>query len=289
MTGLLAVGAAAAIGSHGVSATLPPGWYGRAGHGYLEAATVPLAPERGYIGTSTRARLGRSDVLVTLFENTGAIGEGSVHAGPPRPFRARELTGRGAVRNFHVGRRVFSLFLEIGRGGARGRLAQVNRLVASIRVRPGDFYPGVIRTPRFAPARGWHAGSTRPTAADAVNQTGTWAATVTWLDAPFQLPPHRTLARLGPHGVAIEVTAFRDDRSPPSRSRAQPPFRLSSCSWGGFEGAPQYPLCTIEGNRSRQYDVEIRVFFGAAHATRADRARAQAELFRLRLPAWPRF
>src|SRR3954447_23705856 len=102
------------IGSHGVSAQLPPGWHGRAGHGYLEAATVPLAPERGYIGTSTRARLGRSGVLVTLFENTGAIGQESVRAGPPRPFRARELAGRGAVRNFHVGRRVFSLFLEIG-------------------------------------------------------------------------------------------------------------------------------------------------------------------------------
>src|SRR3954451_9441739 len=118
MTGLLAVAAAAAIGSHGVSATLPPGWHGRAGHGYLEAATVPLAPERGYIGTSTRTRLGRHGVLVLLFENTRAVRQESVRAGRPRPFRARELRGGSAVRNFRVSRRFFSLFVTSGRGGA---------------------------------------------------------------------------------------------------------------------------------------------------------------------------
>src|SRR4051794_17126307 len=107
MTGLLAVAAAATIGAHGVSATLPPGWHGRAGHGYLEAATMPLAPEHGTIGDATRRRLRRGDVLVRLFENTGSIGPGAVRNGPPRPFRARELAGRGAVRNFHVGARVF--------------------------------------------------------------------------------------------------------------------------------------------------------------------------------------
>jgi hypothetical protein len=64
---------------------------------------------------------------------------------------------------------------------------------------------------------------------------------------------------------------------------------MSACSWGGFEGAPQYPLCTIDGDRAGQYDVELRIFFGRAHPARADRARAQAELDRLRLPAWPRF
>src|SRR5213083_2884374 len=111
MTGLLAVAAATAtIGSHGVAATLPPGWHGRAGHGYLEAATVPLAPEHGHIGTTTRAQLGRHGVLLLLFENTGAIGQEGVRARRPRPFRARELRG-SAVRNFRVGRRVFSLFV----------------------------------------------------------------------------------------------------------------------------------------------------------------------------------
>ena len=129
MTGLLAVAAAATIGSHGVSATLPPGWHGRAGHGYLEAATVPLAAEHGYIGTSTRARLGRHGVLVLLFENTGAVGQGSMRPGRPRPFRARELRGGSAARNFRIGRRVFSLFVTSGRGGAPGRLAELNRLV----------------------------------------------------------------------------------------------------------------------------------------------------------------
>src|SRR3954471_17525798 len=113
------------IGSHGVSAQLPPGWHGRAGHGFLEAATVPLAPERGYIGTSTRARLRRHGVLVVLFENTGASGQGAVRAGRPRPFRARELRG-SAARNFRIGRRVFSLFVTSGRGGGSSRLAELN-------------------------------------------------------------------------------------------------------------------------------------------------------------------
>ena len=100
MTGLLAVAAAATIGSHGVSATLPPGWHGRAGHGYLEAATVPLAPERGYIGTSTRARLGRHGVLVLLFENTGAVGQERVRpGGRGRSGRASSAAARRS-RNF---------------------------------------------------------------------------------------------------------------------------------------------------------------------------------------------
>jgi hypothetical protein len=289
MTGLLAVAAATAIGSHGVSATLPPGWHGRAGHGYLEAATVRLGPERGYIGTSTRARLGHGDVLVTLFENTGAVGLTGVSGRPPRPFRARELRG-SAVRNFRVGPRVFSLFVETGRGGAVGRRAQLNALLASLRVRHGDFYPGTVRPPRFASARGWRTGSTKAQPAEALNQVEAWASTVPYLDGPYQLPPHRTLARMGPRDVAISVTAWRDDRSPPSRADRQPPFRLRSCGWGGFEGMQaNRVLCTIEGGRAGQYDVELRIFFGRAYPTRADRARAQAELFRLRLPAWPRF
>jgi hypothetical protein len=286
MTGLLAVAAAATIGSHGVSATLPPGWHGRAGHGFLEAATVPLAPERGYVGSATRARLGRHGVLVTLFENTGAIGLSRVPAGPPRPFRARELRGGSAVRNFHVGRRVFSLFVESGRGGATARLAQLDRLVASLRVRQGDFYPGLVRPPVFGAARGWHTGSTRPQAAEAVNQVEAWASTVPYADPPFQMPPHRTLARMRPGDVTIVALAWRDDRDPPRRTRSR--FGLGACAWGGFEGAPQYPLCTIEGGRRGEYDVELRVFF-ARKPTRADRARAQAELDRLTLPGWPRF
>lgn len=289
MTGLLAVAAAATIGSHGVSATLPAGWHGRVGHGYLEAATVPLAPERGYIGTSTRQRLRHGDVLVTLFENTGAIGLSGASRRAPRPFSARELR-RSAARNFRVGRRVFSLFVETGRDGASGRRAQVNALLASLRVRQGDFYPGVAGPPRFVPARGWHVGSTRAQPAEAVNQVEAWASTVPYLDSPYQLPPHRTLARMEPHDVAISVTAWRDDRSPPSRRRTRRPFRLSSCTWGGFEGMQSNRvLCTIEGARSGQYDVELRLFFGRAQPTRTDKARAQAELNRLRLPAWPRF
>jgi hypothetical protein len=288
MTGLLAVAAAATIGSHGISATLPPGWHGRAGHGYLEAATVPLAPERGYIGTSTRARLGPHGVLVVLFENTGAIGQGGVRAGRPRPFRARELRG-SAVRNFRVGRRVFSLFVSSGRGGAAGRVAQLNRLVASLRIRAGDFYPGVVRPVRFRASPGWHTGSTPAAPADAVNQVQSWAATVPWADGPYELPPHRTLARLGPHGVAIAVTAWRDDRSPPARVPAGPPFRIALEQCGSFEGVPDRLVCTFHGGRARQYDVDVWVAFGRAHPSDRDRARAQAELDRLRLPAWPRF
>ena len=289
MTGLLAVAAAATIGSHGVSATLPPGWHGRAGHGYLEAATVPLAPETGYIGTSTRARLGRHGMLVLLFENTGAVGMDGVPARRPRPFRARELRGGSAVRNFRIGRRVFSLFVTSGRGGAAGRLAELNRFVRSLRVRQGDFYPGVVRPVRFRKAAGWHTGSTPAAQADAVNQVQSWAATVPWADGPYQLPPHRTLARLGAHGVAIAVTAWRDDRSPPARIPAGPPFRIALRLCGSFEGVPNQLVCTFHGGRARQYDVDVWVAFGREHPSRADRARAQAELDRLVLPAWPRF
>jgi hypothetical protein len=125
--------------------------------------------------------------------------------------------------------------------------------------------------------------------AEAVNQVEAWASTVPYLDQPNELPPHKTLARIGPRDVVIWMTAWRDDRSPPSRARPQPPFRLRSCGWGGFEGAPQYPLCTIEGDVAGRYDVELRIFFGRKHPTRTDRARAQAELNRLRFPTWPRF
>ena len=249
---------------------------------------MPLAPERGYVGTSTRARLGRHGVMVLLFENTGAIGLGPVPARRPRPFRARELRG-SAVRNFHVGRRVFSLFVTSGRGGAAGHVAELNRLVGSLHVREGDFYPGVVRPVRFRAAAGWHTGSTSAAQADAVNQVQSWAATVPWADGPYELPPHRTLARLGPHGVAIAVTAWRDDRSPPARAPAGPPFRIALRQCGSFEGVPSQLVCTFHGGRAREYDVDVWVAFGREHPSRADRARAQAELDRLKLPPWPRF
>ena len=228
MTGLLAVAAAATIGSHGVSATLPPGWHGRAGHGYLEAATVPLAPERGYIGTSTRARLGRARRARAAVREHGRDrpGRGTQRAAAAVPG-ARASRRLGGAQLPHRPARLQPVLDERpgrrNQAGGRGEPARREpaRPAAATSIRASS------RPVRFRAAPGWHTGSTPAAPADAVNQVQSWAATVPWADGPYELPPHRTLARLGPHGVAIAVTAWRDDRAPPARVPAGPPFRIA--------------------------------------------------------------
>ena len=55
-------------------------------------------------------------------------------------------------------------------------------------------------------------------------------------------------------------------------------------SWEGQIG--EIPLYLVLGRVGHRYDVEIRAFFGRPHPTAAQRARANAELRRLELPAW---
>jgi hypothetical protein len=259
------------IRADGVSATIPSGWNARVKHGALEVATIALPPEEAWIGQTTAARLGRDDVLALLFEDPPepAFSPGDYRPGAPRPFRladfgAPPLGGsnpgghRFAHRNFRIAGRSFSLFAESG-GAAPDRrtLAQLNRLTGSIRVQGGDFYPGLLPPPTFAAARGWHAGSVRPVRQEVSNQSVAWAATVSYRDEPLQMPPHATLAHLGPDGIVISALVYRDDRSPPT-SHA-PRLKLSISSWhvGRLRGSDgrQDP---VHGNRPGTQPLQRR-------------------------------
>ena len=184
---------------------------------------------------------------------------------------------------------MFSLFVTSGRGGATGRLAELNRLVRSLRVRRGDFYPGVVaaralsRVPRLAHGvDSGGAGRRREPGAVVGGDRAVGGRPVRPAAAQDAGAPRAARRGNRGHGLARRPLTAR-----PGPRR--PPFRIALRQCGGFEGVPNRLVCTFHGGRALEYDVDVWVAFGREHPSRADRARAQAELDRLTLPAWPRF
>ncbi|HJQ49762.1 MAG TPA: hypothetical protein VJ838_04555 [Gaiellaceae bacterium] len=141
----------------------------------------------------------------------------------------------------------------------------------------------VVTPPHFGVAPGWHIGSTRAHACVGVSRSRcvtaeAWASTVRYRDCPNCSPPHKTLAALPPGGIIIQLSKGRE-RPAYGPRRSWPPRLRASQVVGPFEGAPRR-IGVIQVTARTRDDVEYFVFawFGRAHPTRRQMARANAEL-----------
>lgn len=257
----------------------------------------------------TFPQLDEDDVRVLLFENAPEnrspptdLGDypalvGKVHfvasdfSDTDGNFDDSALTGHGiARRTFRLSDRLFVVFVETGTRPASDRvLAELNALLGSLEVEPGDFYPGRVEPPRFAPNPGWHVGDSGPDDADADGEfTTAWAATVPYADEWNALTPFQTLERLPEDGVVLWLGLSRTNRFPPPKPARTPPFRLDDFErndlWEGqVRDLPEYRLWgTAHGDTL----LDLRVYFGRPDPSPAMRAAAQAMLDRLELPEW---
>jgi hypothetical protein len=267
-----------AIDGYGISMRLPNGWKGHVERGRVEAFSPELRLqllERGVIDASFAAR--RFPVRLSTAEFVAPSGG----LDPAIPA----MTGGSFVS---AGRQfVFSAEADALPPSAQA-VEQANRALGSLRVQPGDFYPGVVHPATFEEAAGWDTGASPPATQEPEGQqTWTWASTSPYLDTPPQSLPVQTLERLPPDGIVIRVALFGPDAA--GAGSARPPFRIAqatrSYSWEGQ--IDDVPLFSIAGRApDQEYNVDITVFFGRPHPTRSQIARANAELERLRLPDW---
>jgi hypothetical protein len=141
----------------------------------------------------------------------------------------------------------------------------------------------VVAPPHFKAAPGWHVGSTRAQACVGVSrsrcvQATAWASTVRYRDCANCSPPHRTLGALPPGGIVIQLTNGRERPAYGPRQSWPPRLRASQVV-SPFEGAPrrvgviQYTARTRDG-----VEHFLFVWFGRAHPTQHQLARANAEL-----------
>lgn len=293
------------LSRYGITLEVPRGWDATISHGAIRSANFPLASRvRG-------GPLQPGEIVLELFEtDPGAdsppadISEyPELDAAPTlaaddfRPPEPGTMQVEGlARRTFSLSGRLFVLFAESGsRTPAAGELEALDRLLRSLRVEAGDFYPGSVEPPRFTARNGWDVGNSgpRPVRADADFLTA-WAATVPYRDTWNSLPPQHTLTRLPADGVVVWVGLDRDNHFPPSASGSEgfppvsPPFRLSQFErYAGWEGQvddiPEYRLwATVHG----QYRVDVRVYFGRPDPTPQMTSEVDAMLAGLRLPDW---
>jgi hypothetical protein len=140
----------------------------------------------------------------------------------------------------------------------------------------------VVSPPHFRAAPGWHVGS-RPAHACAgvpasrCVQASGWASTVRYRDCPNCIPPHRTLAHLPPRGIVIQLSNGRErpDRAPVGK---WPPRIRASKITAGFEGVSKRYGVFQTFIRTGHLERFLFVWFGRAHPTRRQLARANAEL-----------
>ncbi len=148
----------------------------------------------------------------------------------------------------------------------------------------------IAAPPAVLPSSGaWHAGSAHVYAGcDRCDQTESWASTVTYRDPPNQLPPHRTMAVLGPSDIIIHVTRAWEP-SPRSWMLRRRSLRIvPSAIHTNFEGNTTHgrvSLWTGSTWRAGSY-VTVWVLFGAPIPAAATVTNAQAELRVARLPVW---
>jgi hypothetical protein len=164
--------------------------------------------------------------------------------------------------------------------------------LATIRVKPGDYFPGTVEPPRFAPRSGWDVGDSGPAERYPHGEyVNSWATTIAFRDEEEEdhaWPPRRTLEALPPDGIVIQATLTRHPGLWNQNAlRAAPPYRIRDFVRRDCPGKacefPEYLLVAAYGDR---YRVEIRVHFGRFHPTETMRAEADAMLAGLRFPDW---
>lgn len=278
------------LGGYGIEFALPPGWHGRISSGVVEAASFDLSqqadPPAPFSGTA-------DDLLLRLVEHGGSDAPyitarfplrlaTTEFVEPQNGERAPALSGR----SFVASGRQFLLTISAGALSPDPTvIAQANEVLASLRIEPGDFYPGAVEPATFAAASGWYTGTGGPAAIEPDGeQTATWASTV-----PFRGDVYSTLSGLGLDDIVVSVLLWRTTLFDSHLPMREPPYRIDDFEiLSGWEGqvddVPEYRLWV---RRDSQYNVDARVYFGRPHPTSEQLERGQAELNRLTLPDWP--
>ena len=141
----------------------------------------------------------------------------------------------------------------------------------------------VVPIPHFRATPSWHVGSAGPAHACAYvspsrcMQAAGWASTVRYRDCPNCIPPHGTLAHLPPGGIVIQLTYVRE-RPDRAQVGSWPPRIRTRDVRAGFEGVPNRYGVFQTFIRTGHLERSLFVWFGRAHPTRHQLARANAEL-----------
>ena len=139
-----------------------------------------------------------------------------------------------------------------------------------------------VSPPHFHAAPGWRVGSRPAHACDSgiptsrCVQASGWASTVRLRDCPTCVP-HRTLAHLPPGGIVIQLTKARE-QPPRARAGSWPPRIRAKDVEAGFEGVSNRFGVFQSFVRTGHLERYLFVWFGRAHPTRRQLARANAEL-----------
>lgn len=141
----------------------------------------------------------------------------------------------------------------------------------------------LLSPPHVRAAPGWHVGATRPQACPGVSrsrcvQAEAWASTIPYRDCANCVPPHRTLAKLPPDGIVIQLSDARE-RPPRQPLGPWPPRIRRRNVVAGFEGEPQDRYGVFQYSaRTGTLERSVFAWFGRPHPTRRQLARANAEL-----------
>ncbi len=299
---------------YGIALTLPPGWDGQIGRGAAHAASFPLSAGLSAWAPNAIRRLRAEDLIVSVFENEPQrspplelaqyrklSGQLRLNSNDFQPFDGitedSRASGHGYARRlFQISGRFFVLFAEAGkRFPSTSLLGALNKLLGSFTVEAGDFVPGTVEPARFSHRTGWFVGTSGADEARADGEfTSSWASTIPYADEWNALPPQETLRGLPRDGIVIWLGLSRSNRFPPDRGVSEstpvqePPFLLSHFERrAGWEGQVRdLPEYVLWGTVHRQYQVELRVYFGRPDPTKAMLDNAQAMLDGVLLPDW---
>ncbi len=205
------------VSGHGIAVTLPSGWHVVVLRGRTEIQNYDgnRDPRVGNV----RAFL---DEFSQAFANDGMPypkldGALRIHPGDyPSATFATEADQRrdisGAARFFTESGRRFELLVQYGgKPAPQSTVSELNHVLATVAIQPGDFYPGTLDPPTFSRIRGWAVGRDAPThARPEGDQLCAWASTIPYRDPQACPIPSYTIDALPHTGIVISTDASRD-------------------------------------------------------------------------------
>jgi hypothetical protein len=188
--------------------------------------------------------------------------------------------------DFRAGGRAFTAHVY----GPPQRRREALAILDSLRVRPAPFHER-LHAAHFPSAPGWRTRISAPSRENpaCLTQRVSWASTVPFADSPSSLPPHKMIEALPPEGIIMAVLQYVDTcRRLKGIPALRPPLDLATARRSDFPGprGDELPLYRILGRFAGRYNLDVWVFYGRRHPTRAQRAAAQRELDGVRWPAW---
>ena len=284
--------AGTSVSGRGVSMTVPDGWHADVSVGRVQIQNYtgrgdPTAGQvQAFLSEYSEAFSANDGFLYPELAGSLTIEPGEF---PSTQFAKDAEQGpgvSGAARFFTASGRRFELFARYGGNPPpTAAVAGLNAILATLRVQPGDFYPGILDPPTFSPMQGWFIGGDAPTGARPEgDQLCAWASTIPYRDSQSCPIAAGTIDALPPDGMVISVSAYRNWSLPSGQlpSKLTLPAELGSPR----EGARR--SLDIQGMSADGYYVEITVNVAKdATLTPGMRDQAQAMVDGLQLPTWP--